>query len=81
MDLTQIIQLASDQYHVENATISIESVKEISDVFAPPHHGPQNVPIEATLSSAGQRDAVDQGLRYPNFTCKLSCIRYLGQHS
>lgn len=45
LSLQEIIELASDQYVVKNAIESIEPASELEDVFAPPHHGPKNVPI------------------------------------
>ena len=43
--LAEIVKLAADQFVVPNATQTIVSASELSDVFSPPHHGPKNVPI------------------------------------
>jgi hypothetical protein len=45
LNLAQIVKLASDQFQVENAEETIMPASELSDVFAPPHHGPRSVPI------------------------------------
>lgn len=45
LTLAQIVQLASDQFQVTNATENILAVQDISEVFSPPYHGPINVPI------------------------------------
>mgnify|MGYP001796990083 CR=1 FL=1 len=42
---SEIVKLASAQFSVPNATKTIASASELSDVFSPPHHGPPNVPI------------------------------------
>jgi len=38
-------ELAFNQFSVPNAGKKINPASELSDVFSPPHHGPQNVPI------------------------------------
>lgn len=54
LPLAQIVQLASDQFQVNNATENIRSIQKISDVFSPPHHGPRNVPICAKEFQKGK---------------------------
>lgn len=43
--LAQIVQLASDQFQVTNATENILAIQDISEVFSPQYHGPKNIPI------------------------------------
>lgn len=57
LSLEEIVQLAADQYSVNNAADTISSVLQIEDVFAPPFHGPRHIPIHATLDSEDQGDA------------------------
>jgi hypothetical protein len=45
LTLAQVVQLASDQFNVKNATENILTTQKISSVFSPPYHGPRNVPI------------------------------------
>ena len=66
LNLDQIIKLASDQYQVENATETIRPAADLPDVFAPPHHGPQNIPIAV--------QDVDHGF-FPHFVAKARFVK------
>ncbi|WP_075344642.1 hypothetical protein [Tenacibaculum agarivorans] len=68
-NLNQIVKLASDQFQVPNAEERISPVSELSDVFAPPHHGPRNVPIEVAK--------VDHGDNFTHFPIVNSGVYYL----
>jgi len=48
LTLPEIIQLATDQFQVQNASDCITAVRQLNDVFSPPHHGPRNIPITAS---------------------------------
>ncbi|MEL6558442.1 MAG: hypothetical protein AAFQ94_09675 [Bacteroidota bacterium] len=69
LSLEEIIQLASDQFHIKNAGEEISPTSELDEVFAPPHHGPRNVPIEAT--------PVDHGDNFTHFPIVNSGTYYL----
>ncbi|CAM1372110.1 hypothetical protein [Tenacibaculum xiamenense] len=69
LSLQEIIKLASDQFQVDNATETITPVHDIEDVFAPPHHGPKNIPIHAT--------PVDHGDNFTHFPIVNSGTYYL----
>ncbi|MEO1258857.1 MAG: hypothetical protein AAFZ15_08660 [Bacteroidota bacterium] len=69
MSLQEIIKLASDQFNVKNAADNIVPASELSDVFAPPHHGPRNIPIHV-------KD-VDHGDNFTHFPIINSGTYYL----
>ncbi|MEM0997583.1 MAG: hypothetical protein AAGN35_10905 [Bacteroidota bacterium] len=69
MNLKEIIDLASDQFKVKNAEISIAAASELEDVFSPPHHGPQNVPIWV--------ETVDHGDNFTHYPIVNSCKSYI----
>ncbi|MEM6719017.1 MAG: hypothetical protein AAF611_06875 [Bacteroidota bacterium] len=69
LTLDQIIKLASDQFQVPNATETIIPASDLPDVFAPPHHGPRNVPIAV-------KD-VDHGDNFTHFPIVNSGTYYL----
>ncbi|MEM6829460.1 MAG: hypothetical protein AAF551_03015 [Bacteroidota bacterium] len=88
----KIVQLASDQFQVPNATEHISAVPDISNVFSPPHHGPRNVPVEVTNSGDGEKfthfPIVNSGFYYvflpdPADTVEVVRMNYHGpsQHS
>jgi len=67
--LSKNVQLASDQFLVPNAERTIVPASELSDVFSPPHHGPQNIPIGVTN--------VDHGDNFCHFPIVNSGTYYL----
>ena len=67
--LSEIVNLAADQFLVHNAEQSIISSSELSDVFAPPHHGPQNVPINV--------NDVDHGDNFTHYPIVNTGVYYL----
>ena len=69
LSLDEIVKLASDQFQVPNATESISSASELSDVFSPPYHGPKNIPIEVA--------DVDHGDNFTHFPIVNSGVYYL----
>lgn len=69
MSLDEIIQLASAQFQIRNAEEVITPASELSDVFAPPHHGSQNIPIFV--------EAVDHGDNFTHYPIVNSCTSYL----
>lgn len=69
LTLEQIVKLASDQFNVPNAAQSIVPASELADVFSPPHHGPQNVPIHV--------DNNDHGDNFTHYPIVNSCISYI----
>jgi|GEM_PF-5203347 len=69
MSFKEILDLASDQFRVKNAAVTIAPTSELDEVFAPPHHGPQNIPIHA--------DPVDHGDNFTHFPIVNSCVSYL----
>ncbi|MEM7039505.1 MAG: hypothetical protein AAF570_21200 [Bacteroidota bacterium] len=69
LSLKEIIKMASDQFNVPNAGDTISPASELADVFSPPHHGPQNIPISV-------RD-VDHGDNFTHFPIVNSCTSYL----
>ncbi|MEM9547841.1 MAG: hypothetical protein AAGA77_17795 [Bacteroidota bacterium] len=67
--LADVVKLASDQFSVPNAEDQILAVSELPDVFAPPHHGPRNIPIGVTN--------VDHGDNFTHFPIVNSGTYYL----
>lgn len=43
--------IACQQFNISGAGETIHAVPELGEVFAPPHHGPRNVPITVELLS------------------------------
>ena len=41
--------IACQQFSIPGAGEEIHAVAELSEVFAPPHHGPRNIPITVEL--------------------------------
>jgi len=69
LSLEEIIKLAADQYSVPNAAETIVPASELPDVFAPPHHGPRNVPIHVA--------DVDHGDNFTHYPIVNSGTYYL----
>jgi len=61
--------LAGSQFSIPNARKTISPASEVSDVFSPPHHGPQNVPIHVV--------DVDHGDNFTHFPIINSDSYYL----
>lgn len=51
--MSSTAQIACQQFNIEGAGETITAVSDLPDVFAPPHHGPRNVPISVQLSEEG----------------------------
>jgi hypothetical protein len=69
LTINEIVKLASDQFQVVNAKEHISVAADLPDVFAPPHHGPRNVPIEVAQ--------LDHGDNFTHFPIVNSGTYYL----
>ena len=69
LSVKEIVQLAYDQFHVKNAADLIVPASELEDVFAPPFHGPRNVPIHV--------QDVDHGDNFTHYPIVNSGTYYL----
>lgn len=46
------VEIAAKQFMISGAGETIKAVSELSDVFAPPYHGPRDIPISVELLSS-----------------------------
>ncbi|MEM7243324.1 MAG: hypothetical protein AAF429_14160 [Pseudomonadota bacterium] len=51
--MSNTVSIAQQQFHISGAGETIQAVPNLEDVFAPPHHGPRNVPITVELVGDG----------------------------
>lgn len=51
--MTSTVRIACEQFNIPGAGETIQAVADLPDVFAPPHHGPRNVPITVELVGNG----------------------------
>ena len=47
--MSNTADIACQQFNISGAGEKIHAVPELSDVFAPPHHGPRDIPISVDL--------------------------------
>ena len=69
MNILEIVALASSQFDIKNAADTIVPASELEDVFSPPHHGPQNIPIHV--------QDVDHGDNFTHYPIVNSSISYI----
>ncbi|MEM8962248.1 MAG: hypothetical protein AAGD38_12265 [Acidobacteriota bacterium] len=50
--MSSTAHIACQQFNIQGAGEEIYAVSALSDVFAPPHHGPRNVPITVKPSDS-----------------------------